>query len=131
MDSLVHEEIGRRLTYLREQNSQSETDITLYDTSLPKDSVTGLHPVKAQVKHRSQTQCKDSAAEERTEEKKSTATIQTTDKGTKTNSTQITTKEKTTPTQTKIFARICGLLLFLLIASGAVVIIKNKRKKSK
>lgn len=68
---MVRVEISKRLTTLHEQNSQSETDVIIFDTSQPPDSQTGLPPVKAKVKHRKNVQSKDSTAEQsqqRTEE---------------------------------------------------------------
>ena len=60
---MVRVEISKRLTTLHEQNSQSETDVIIFDTSQPPDSQTGLPPVKAKVKHRKNVQSKDSTAE--------------------------------------------------------------------
>ena len=53
---MVRVEIGKTLTRLHEQNSQSETDVIIFDTTQPADSSTGLPPVKAAVKHRKSVQ---------------------------------------------------------------------------
>ena len=45
---MVRVEIGKRLTTLHEENSQSETDVIIFDTSLPTDSLTGLPPRESQ-----------------------------------------------------------------------------------
>lgn len=129
LDSMVREEIGRRLTALHEENSQSETDVIIFDTSLPLDSLTGLPPVKAKVKHRKNVQRKDSLQEESQERTESTVERQTTDKGTKTTTTESKQQETVEPTHTKVYTRLCGLLCALLIAVAVAGYIKYKRTK--
>lgn len=128
---MVRVEIGKTLTHLREQNSQSETDVIIFDTSQPADSSTGLPPVKAKVKHRRQVQSKDSTAQ--TSEEQTTANVerQTTDKG----KTQATTdsKEKKTekPAHTIFEEWLCGLLCVVVVVGAVAAVIKYKRKKTK
>lgn len=126
---MVREEIGRRLTALHEENSQSETDVIIFDTSLPLDSLTGLPPVKARVKHRKNVQRKDSLQEESQGRTEATVERQTTDKGTKTTTTESKQQETVEPTHTKVYTRLCGLLCALLIAVAVAGYIKHKRTK--
>ena len=123
---MVRVEISKRLTTLHEQNSQSETDVIIFDTSQPPDSQTGLPPVKAKVKHRKNVQSKDSTAEQSQQRTDTEVERQTTDKGTK-----ATTKETVKPAHTIFTSWKCGLLCVLLVTSAAVGIIKYKRNKSK
>lgn len=125
---MVREEIGKRLTTLRQENSQSETDIIIFDTSLPPDSLTGLPPVKAKVRHTKNVQRKDSTQAESQQRTEAAVERQTTDKGSKTTDTHSKTKETAQPTHTIIYSRLCGLLCVLLVAALVVGIIKYKRK---
>lgn len=131
LDSMVRVEIGRRLTTLRQENSQSETDITIFDTSLPPDSLTGLPPVKAKVKHTKNVQRKDSTQKESQQRTEASVERQTAAKGSKTTDTHSKTKETAQPTHTILYSRLCGLLCVLLVAAAVVGIIKYKRKTSK
>ena len=126
---MVRVEIGRRLTTLRQENSQSETDITIFDTSLPADSTTGLPPVKAKVKHRKNVQSKDSTAQRSSEQRTTQVEKQTQDKGKKQTNTHNKTKEQKKPAYTVFNPWFCGLLFVLLVI--AVGIIKYKRKNKK
>lgn len=131
LDSMVRVEIGKRLTTLHEQNSQSETDVIIFDTSQPPDSQTGLPPVKAKVKHRKNVQSKDSTAEQSQQRADTEVERQTTDKGTKATTSDSKTKETVKPAHTIFTSWKCGLLCVLLVTSAAVGIIKYKRNKSK
>lgn len=42
---------------------QSLTEVDLYDTSMPCDSATGLHPLRAKIRHRSGSEAKATAQE--------------------------------------------------------------------
>ena len=128
LDSMVRAEIGKKLTALHEENSQSETDVIIFDTSLPPDSLTGLPPVKAKVKHRKNVQRKDSTQAESQQRTEATVERQTTDKGSKTTDTHSKTKETAKPTRATIYNRLCGLLCVLLTAAAVVGYIKYKRK---
>ena len=121
LDSMVRAEIGKKLTALHEENSQSETDVIIFDTSLPPDSLTGLPPVKAKVKHRKNVQRKDSTQAESQQRTEATMERQTTDTHSK-------TKETAKPTRATIYNRLCGLLCVLLTAAAVVGYIKYKRK---
>lgn len=128
---MVREEIGKRLTRLHEENSQSETDVIIFDTSQPPDSLTGLPPVKAKVKHRRNTQSKDSTAAESQRRTEESVERQTTDSGSKATATDSKTKETVKPAHTIFSSWKCGLLCVLLAIGAAVGIIKYKRNKSK
>lgn len=121
-------EIGKRLTTLHEENSQSETDVIIFDTSLGADSLTGLPPVKAKVKHRQNTQRKDSTAAESQQRTEATMERQTANKGSKTTDTHSKTKETEKPTRTIFHSWLCGLLCVLLTAAAVWGYIKYKRK---
>lgn len=125
---MVRVEIGKKLTTLHEENSQSETDVIIFDTSLPTDSLTGLPPVKAKVKHRRQVQRKDSTQAESQERTEAAVERQTTDKGSKTTDTHSKTKETEKPTRTILHSWLCGLLCVLLTAAAVWSYIKYKRK---
>lgn len=125
---MVRAEIGKKLTALHEENSQSETDVIIFDTSLPTDSLTGLPPVKAKVKHRKNVQRKDSTQAESQERTEAAMEKQTTDKGSKTTDTHSKTKETAKPTCTILHSWICGLLCVLLTAAAVWGFIKYKRK---
>lgn len=129
LDSMVRVEIGKRLTTLHEQNSQSETEVVIFDTSLPADSTTGLPPVKAKVKHRKNVQSKDSTAQTSSEQRTTQVEKQTQDKGKKRTNTHNKTKEQKKPAYTVFYPWFCGLLFVLLVI--AVGIIKYKRKNKK
>ena len=101
---MVRVEIGKTLTHLHEQNSQSETDVIIFDTTQPADSSTGLPPVKAAVKHRKSVQSKDSTAQRSSEQEKTTQ-----------------------PAHTIFNSWLCGLLCVLLVWG----FIKYKRKNKK
>lgn len=131
LDSMVRVEISKRLTTLHEQNSQSETDVIIFDTSQPPDSQTGLPPVKAKVKHRKNVQSKDSTAEQSQQRTDTEVERQTTDKGTKTTTSDSKTKETVKPAHTIFTSWKCGLQCVLLVTGAAVGIIKYKRNKSK
>lgn len=125
---MVRVEIGKRLTTLRQENSQSETDVIIFDTSLPPDSLTGLPPVKAKVKHRKNVQSKDSTQKESQQRTEASVERQQTDKGSKTTDTHSKTKQTAQPTHTIFLTRLCGLLCVLLIAIAVVDFIKFKRE---
>lgn len=129
LDSMVKVEIGKRLTRLREQNSQSETDIIIFDTSLPSDSLTGLPPVKAKVKHRKNVQSKDSTAAESQQHTEASVERQTSDKASKATTSDSNTKQTVKPAHTMFSSWKCGLLCVLLCMVAAVGIIKYKRKQ--
>ncbi len=93
---MVKVEIGKTLTHLHEQNSQSETDVIIFDTTQPADSSTGLPPVKAAVKHRRSVQSKDSTAQRSSGKAATTVQRQTQDKGKKLAETNSKEKKKTT-----------------------------------
>ena len=118
---MVRVEISKRLTTLHEQNSQSETDVIIFDTSQPPDSQTGLPPVKAKVKHRKNVQSKDSTAEQSQQRTDTEVERQTTSDS--------KTKETVKPAHTIFTSWKCGLLCVLLVTSAAVGIIKYKRNK--
>lgn len=128
---MVRVEIGKRLTHLREQESQSETDITIFDTSLPPDSSTGLPPVKAKVKHRKSVQSKDSTAAESQQQTEANVERQTSDKESKAAATESKTKETVKPAPTIMSRWKSGLLCVVLAMCAAVGIKKYKRNKNK
>lgn len=125
---MVRVEIGKTLTHLHEQNSQSETDVIIFDTTQPADSSTGLPPVKAAVKHRKSVQSKDSTAQRSSEQAATNVQRQTQDKGKRLADTNSKTKEKTIqPAHTIFNSWLCGLLCVLLVWG----FIKYKRKNKK
>ena len=125
---MVRVEIGKRLTTLHEENSQSETDVIIFDTSLPTDSLTGLPPVKAKVKHRKNVQRKDSTQTESQQRTEANVERQTADRGSKTTDKHNKQRETVKPTRTILHSWLCGLLCVLLVVAAVVGMKKYKRK---
>lgn len=128
---MVRVEIGKRLTTLHEQNSQSETEVVIFDTSLPADSTTGLPPVKAKVKHRKNVQSKDSTTQTSSEQSTTKVEKQTQDKGKKQTNTHNKTKEQKKPAYTVFYPWFCGLLFVLLVIAVGIIKYKRKNKSRK
>lgn len=120
-DSIAHEAISRELLRVTEQTADVETQLLLFDTDKPADSLTGLPPVKAVLHQQRATQTKTATQTEEHVEKDVQAHDTTTATGTMQNHWDGHTKTVTSSASKWLDALlgtlgvITGLLIFYIL----------------